>query len=109
MTIQDRLRSLGPLRIALLAAVVVLVALRPFAGSPPTAATLPMLLSTVIVPALVPIVVAVQGVDLVMTAVFRVDADGYEHQRLTRCLRMGGAALVLVLLAWVPYFLGQAA
>ncbi|WP_435104144.1 hypothetical protein [Arhodomonas sp. AD133] len=109
MTITDRLRSLGPLRIALLSAVVVLVVLRPFAVSPPTAATLPALIHTVIVPALVPIVVAVQGFDLVMTAVFRVDADSHERQRLTRCLRIGGAGLVLVLLAWVPYFLGQAA
>jgi len=98
------LAILGPLRAMLAASTLILVALRPFAGGR-VIYTDWHILPTMVVPALVPIFFFVLLLDMMMAAVFRSSADDAGQARFTRVLYIEAALVVLLLAAWLPFFL----
>ena len=60
---------------------------------------------TLIVPAIVPILFFVIWLDVLMTWVFRVDAEGEDRIRLGKILLFDLALVSLLTLSWIGYFL----
>lgn len=95
------LDDLGALRIALCAVVIALIAAAPFGGGQARFEGLAFVL-TVLAPALFVMFVFILALDLVMTRVFLVDAEGDARRRLVRVLRVEGVLFAFLLLAWAP-------
>ncbi len=95
------LDDLGTLRIALCAVVVALIAAAPFSGGQARFEGLAFVV-TVLAPALFVMFVFILALDLVMTRVFLVDAEGDARRRLVRVLRVEGVLFAGLLLAWTP-------
>ncbi|KAA3630842.1 MAG: hypothetical protein DWQ08_05615 [Proteobacteria bacterium] len=98
------IRKIGTLRLlhAMLLAALILSA--PFAGGESARSGLAMW-PTLIAPALVPIFVFVLPLDMTMAAISRAGEEGAEHARLTTVLRFDLLLLVLLLGAWLPFFM----
>lgn len=63
---------------------------------------------TLIVPAIVPILFFVIWLDVLMTWVFRIDAEGDERVRLGRVMIFDLAMVALLTLSWIGFFLSLA-
>lgn len=63
---------------------------------------------SLIVPAIVPILFFVIWLDVLMTWVFRVDAQGADRERLGRALFYDLSLVTLLTLSWIGYFLALA-
>jgi hypothetical protein len=59
---------------------------------------------TLIIPAIVPILFFVLLLDVLMTWVFRVDAEGSDRIRLGRILIFDISLVVLLVISWAGYF-----
>ncbi len=97
------LLQLGPLRLLLLSAAVVAVA---FATPPATPAVYSgwALLTTVLVPVLVPLVFLMLVFDSIMSAVFMIDKTGAARARYRTAIILNLALVLLVLIRWLPYY-----
>ena len=96
-------RLLGPLRLALALVLGILSALAPFALAP-TSYEGWAFVTTVIVPALVPIFFFVTLLDVLMSAVFMSSSTG-EHRAKHRKVLITQSVLVgLLTIAWLPLF-----
>jgi hypothetical protein len=104
----DRLKKLGPMRWFLLASVLVLIVTVP---APGTRAVMhgPATLTTVVIPALAPIVLMVVLLDALMSAVFMIDKQGEERARMKLALTLNLVSAGLLIAAWYPYFRAIAA
>lgn len=63
---------------------------------------------SLIVPAIVPILFFVIWLDVLMTWVFRVDAQGAERARLGRALVFDLSLVALLTLSWIGHFIALA-
>lgn len=99
----DRLKSLGPMRWFLLACALVLIVTVP---APGTRAVMhgPATLTTMVIPALAPIVLMVVLLDALMSAVFMIDKRGEPRARMKLALILNLACAGLLIAAWFPYF-----
>ncbi len=98
------LRKIGPLRVMHAAFLLVLVLSAPFAGGESARSGFAMW-PTLIAPALVPIFNFVLPHDMTMAAIGRASAEGAERARLTTVIRFDALLLVLLVGAWLPFFL----
>ncbi len=98
------LSDLGPLRwmLALLVALVVLMAP---AALGETRLDWPMVVPTVVAPAVAPILFFVLMLDVLMTRVLMSSADPAGRARLRRALVFDLAVTGVLVLAWAPFFL----
>ena len=92
----------GPLRLMLVACAVALVAIGPFSGGPVRLEGI-ALFTTLIAPVAFATFVFVLPLDMVMTAIFRSDADATKRAALTRVLITEGVLLGAMLLAWISF------
>lgn len=97
------LNSLGALRIGLLTLAVLVMVMAPKPGTPVVLEGGQML-STLIAPALAPIVFMVLMLDALMGRVLMGDARGAERTRYRRIVATNLAAGILLFLWWTPYF-----
>ena len=127
--LRERVLDLGALRIALLAAVAVLVVTSfftspyPFAGdeldaalaamaaggpspAPGLASSLGIVWTTLVAPPLAVMMVFVVPLDMLMSRIYMTDKRGAERARYRRILVAEAAALAVLVAAWVPFFLG---
>jgi hypothetical protein len=98
-------RFIGPLRIALLILVGLLLAAAPVALHGASYDSL-LILPTVIAPTLIPILIFVLPLDITMMLVFRASATGHTERRRYQIL--AGCELLLLLVfiaAWIPFVL----
>lgn len=63
------------------------------------------MLPTLVVPAVVPILFFVIWLDVLMTWVFRVDAEGEDRVRLGKVLLFDLALVSMLTLSWISYFM----
>jgi len=97
------LNSLGPLRIGLVALAILVMAMAPRPGAPAVLEGTQML-STLVAPALAPIVFMVLMLDALMGRVMMGSASGAERMRYRRIVMTNLAAGILLFLWWTPYF-----
>lgn len=99
----ERFKKLGPMRWFLLAGALALIVAVP---APGTRAVLhgPAAVTTLIIPALAPIMLMVVFLDALMSAVFMIDKRGEERARLKLALVLNLASAGLMIAAWFPYF-----
>ena len=125
--LRGRILELGALRITLLAAVAVLVASSLFAspypfgdgglggaeaalvtvgpsGAPEVDFEIGVIWPKLIAPPLAVMLVFVVPLDMLMTRVYMSGKQGAERARYRRILIAEGAALVLLVAAWTPFF-----
>ena len=124
-TLRERVLELGALRVALLAAVAVLVASALFASPYPfgggdidtavamVSANTPstgigysigLLWPTLIAPPLAVMMVFVVPLDMLMSRIYMTDKHGAERARYRRILAAEAVALALLVAAWAPFF-----
>ncbi len=96
-------RSLGALRIALLLLAVLVILWAPKPGTP-QALEGQQILSTLIAPALAPIVFMVLMLDALMGKVMSGSARGAERERYRRIVAANLVAGIVLFLWWTPYF-----
>ncbi|BAV34740.1 hypothetical protein SCL_2463 [Sulfuricaulis limicola] len=93
---------LGPLRLMLVLSVLALLVLRPAPGTPPVYAGWGMV-STLIAPALVPLVFMVLLLDAIMGGVWLASYPG-ERRRYQTVIGVSLGMALLLTLWWWPYF-----
>lgn len=127
MTVRDRVLELGALRIALVAAVAVLVASAPFASLDPDAMdsidlaralivenaalgsrdldlSLGIVWTTLVAPPLAVMMAFVVPLDMLMSRIYMTDKQGAERARYRRILAVEAFALAALIAAWTPFF-----
>lgn len=97
-------RRLGPLRLTLLAAAVLVIV---FAPAPGTKAVYHgwALARTVLLPVLAPLVVMLLLLDALMARVFLSEAEGGARLRLRTAVWANLVVALAVVLYWLPYFI----
>ena len=127
--LRERILELGALRIALLAAIAVLVASAPFAsfgpdgfggidasraigvegggpGSREINLSLGLLWTTLVAPPLAVMMAFVVPLDMLMSRIYMTDKQGAERARYRRILAAEALAFVLLAAVWAPFFVG---
>ena len=125
--LHERIVELGALRIALLAAIAVLVASAPFAsfgpdgfggidvsralgveggapGSREINLPLGLLWTTLVAPPLAVMMAFVVPLDMLMGRIYMTDTQGTERARYRRILAVEALALALLVATWTPFF-----
>lgn len=97
------LRSLGALRVALLLLAVLVILWAPKPGTPQVLEGR-QIVSTLIAPALAPIVFMVLMLDALMGKVMSGSARGAERERYRRIVAANLVAGIALFLWWTPYF-----
>lgn len=97
--------KLGALRVMLLAVLALLTVLAPFALET-TGYEGWALVSTVIVPALVPIFFFVTLLDVLMSAIYRSSSDGDLRDKYQLVIKVEVVFLIIMMGAWMPLFWG---
>lgn len=98
------IKSLGFLRLSLLAFAILNIALRPAPGAA-IVHTGPELITTLIAPAAAPIILLVIMFDALMSKVRASDAEGEEETKFTRIMFIELAMAIILVIAWFPYFI----
>ena len=101
--IKQILSELGVLRLLLTLLVLLVVVLRPLAEGEVSYNGWRMI-TTLIVPAVVPLVLAGVLLDILMSSVFMVDKTGVERKRFKMIIVVHLGSVALLLIAWVSYF-----
>ncbi len=96
---------LGTLRTALVSVIVILTVLAPFALLP-TGYEGWALVSTVIVPALVPIFFFVTLLDVLMSSIYKSSSEGETRSHYRFVIQVELVFLVVMVAAWAPLFWG---
>ena len=127
MPVRDRLLEPGALRIALLAAVAILVASAPFATLDPDAMdaidlaralivenaalgsrdmdlSLGIVWAALVAPPLAVMMAFVVPLDMLMSRIYMTDKHGAERARFRRILAVEALALAALIAAWAPFF-----
>ena len=116
--LRERAAELGALRVALLAAVAVLVASAPFAANHPGAFDVSVALAgddgpfpafgaiwlTLVAPPLAVMIAFVVPLDMLMSRIYMADKHGAERGRYRRILAAEALAFLLLVAAWTPFF-----
>jgi len=117
--LRERIHELGALRVALLAAIAILVASAPFASLHPGAFDVSVALAgddgpftapgaiwlTLIAPPLAVMMAFVLPLDILMTRLYMTDKHGAQRARYRRILAAETLALMILVAAWTPFFL----
>ncbi|MFL6655654.1 MAG: hypothetical protein ACJ8KA_12755 [Sulfurifustis sp.] len=98
-----RLRELGPLRVALLAAAGVALVLIPAPGTRPVYSGWP-LVTTLLIPVAAPLLFLLLLLDALMSRVFLIDAEGLDRQRRKTAIIVNLLAAALLIVRWLPYY-----
>jgi hypothetical protein len=98
------LTDVGPLRL-MLALLVLLVVLMAPAALGEMRLDWPMVVPTVVAPAVAPILFFVLMLDVLMTRVWMSSADEAGRARLRRAFRFDLAVTAVLVAAWTPFFL----
>jgi len=95
--------GLGPLRVMLMSAAIILIVLRP---APATEAIFEgwAVFPTLLFPALSPIIFMVLMLDALMSTVYLSAQQGAERRRLKRAQLTNLAVAAALFLFWLPYF-----
>lgn len=101
---QRLVARLGPLRVMLLGAALVIMLLAPFADGSVHAHDW-RLIPGVVAPSVMMMLVFAIPLDMTMTRVFMADAADHERARLRSVLRIEAVVYVAMLLAWTPFLL----
>ena len=127
LPVREHILELGALRIALLAAVAVLVASAPFASLDPNAMdsidlaralivenaalgsrdldlSFGIVWRTLVAPPLAVMMAFVVPLDMLMSRVYMTDKHGAERARYRRILAIEALALAALVAAWTPFF-----
>ena len=101
---QNFIRDIGLLRALLYIAALVVIILLPSAGVQ-VDVEWPLILTTVVVPALAPIIFMVILFDLVMSRVIKKGSGGDQPVLLPNIFWIGLGLALIILLRWLPYLL----
>ena len=101
---QNFIRDIGLLRAMLYIAALVVIILLPSAGVQ-VDVEWPAILTTVVVPALAPIIFMVILFDLVMSRVIKKGSGGDHPELLPNIFWIGLGLALIILLRWLPYLL----
>ena len=116
--LRERIIELGALRVALLAAIAVLVASAPLASLHPGAFDVSVALAgdegpfaapgaiwlTLVAPPLAVMMAFVVPLDMLMSRIYMADKQGAERARYRRILAAETLAFLLLAAAWAPFF-----
>ena len=125
--LRERILELGALRIALLAAIAVLVASAPFSSFGPDGSaaldisralgveggapgsrrldlSLGLVWTTLVAPPLAVMMAFVVPLDMLMSRIYMTDKPEAERARFRRILAVEALAFVLLVAAWTPFF-----
>ena len=125
--LRERVVEIGPLRVALLGAVVVLVASAPFASFGPEGfeaihasqalgvggsalgpreigVSMGLVWTTLVAPPLAVMMAFVVPLDMLMSRIYMTDKPDAERARYRRILAAESLAFVLLVAAWTPFF-----
>ena len=94
----------GPLRLALVAAAVILIALGPFSGGSVRFDGL-SLITTLVAPVAYAIFIFVLPLDMMMCLVFMSGASAGKRAALKRAIFTEGLLFLAMILAWLPFVL----
>ena len=97
-------RSLGFLRLALITLAIINILLRPAPGTIATHEGLDIF-STLIAPAVAPILLMVLLFDALMSKVRAGDESGEERIKFMRIMLIEIATVIILVIAWFPYFI----
>ena len=100
-------KRLGPMRIALALMAVVLVILVPWPGFDDESAF--GVFRSVVVPTLSPILFMVLMLDVLMSRVHMVDAEGDARDRYRSIIRFELLVALVLMLSWLPFFISVTA
>lgn len=95
--------EVGAMRLTLALFGLITVALAPAPGTPPETSGWP-LVHTMLVPVLAPIILLVILLDVLMARVLMIEKDDAERARYRRVLWFDLAVVLVMLVAWLPYF-----
>lgn len=98
------LRDLGALRVALVLTAIVVLAFRPVAGGTPELEGWP-LVTTLLVPSLVPLVFLGLLLDMFMTWVMNIDLQPHQRAHPRSVLWVDFVFAAAVGVAWIPFYL----
>ena len=115
---RERILELGALRVALFAAIAVLVASAPFASLHPGALDVSAVLTadegpfsapgaiwlTLVAPPLAVMMAFVVPLDMLMSRIYMTDKQGAQRARYRRILAAEALAFILLVGAWTPFF-----
>ena len=94
----------GVLRLMLVAAALLLIAIGPFSGGRVVLEGLAVI-TTLVAPVAYAVFVFVLPLDMMMTGIFMSDADAAKRARLRRVLITEGVLLAVLMLSWLPFVL----
>lgn len=97
------LRALGPLRLALLAGVLIALAFVPAPGTRAMYEGWP-LVGTVLIPVMAPLLFMLLLLDALMARLFLTDAAGPARRHYRMVLAVDLIAAAALLLRWLPYY-----
>ena len=97
-------RSLGFLRLALIVLAIINILMSPSPGA--TAAREGLeILTTLVAPAMAPILMTVLLFDALMSKVRASDSSGEERIKFTHIMLVELATVTILIIAWFPYFI----
>ena len=95
--------GVGPLRLALIGVALAAVLAFPFATTPPVYRGWAVV-STVVVPVLVPLVFMVLMLDALMGRIFMAEKTGTERARYRVIVMLNLLLALMLLVVWLPFF-----
>ena len=98
------IRSLGFLRIGLIALAIINIILRPPPGTAVAHEGIEII-STLIAPAAAPLILMVLLFDALMSKVRASDTNGEERIKFTHIMLVELATVIILIIAWFPYFI----
>ncbi len=101
------IKHIGPLRGMLAAAVLLLIAVAPFAGSEESYKTGWEVIRGAVAPALAVIFAFVLPLDILMSLIFMTDQEEAGRHRYKRVIYLDALLLAGLLLAWVPVIVAR--
>lgn len=102
---QDWLRDLGALRWMLLTGVIAVIVLAPAPGTPAIYSGWPLVRS-VLAPVLAPLLAMVLLLDALMARVFMSETEGNTRRRLRAIVTLDLILTGVLVLYWIPYYVG---
>jgi len=96
--------QLKPLRVVLLFCALLTIILQPKLGTPASYSGWEMV-QTLLMPALAPLFFMVILLDVLMATLWRTQSVGDEYLRYKRIQFADLAVVILLLIAWIPYFI----
>jgi hypothetical protein len=101
--VKDYIIKLGFLRTMLTGTAIITILFKPVNGGTAVFEGIG-LITTIIIPVLAPLIFMLLLLDIIMSNVLRVDAEGEVRDRFNMILKSNILTCVLLLIFWVPFF-----